>query len=49
MAVELCLSGKPATKVANELGICTDLLSLWKRGGGAPISAEKGSEFLWSW
>lgn len=31
MAVELCLSGKPASKVAEELGIRADLLSRWKR------------------
>ena len=31
MAVELCLSGKPATQVAKELGIRSDLLSRWKR------------------
>lgn len=31
MAVELCLSGKQASKVAEELGIRADLLSRWKR------------------
>lgn len=31
MAVELCLSGKPASEVAEELGIRADLLSRWKR------------------
>ena len=31
MAVELCLSGKPATQVAKELGVRSDLLSRWKR------------------
>ena len=31
MAVELCLSGKPTSKVAEELDIRADLLSRWKR------------------
>lgn len=31
MAVELCLSGKSISKVADELGIRTNLLSRWKR------------------
>ncbi|MEK6482594.1 IS3 family transposase [Catalinimonas sp. 4WD22] len=31
MAVELCLTGKPAIKVAEELGIRLDLLSRWKK------------------
>lgn len=31
MAVELCLSGKPNSEVAEELGIRVDLLSRWKR------------------
>lgn len=31
MAVELCLSGKPASRVAEDLGIRLDQLSRWKR------------------
>jgi len=31
MAVELCLSGQPISKVADELGIRTELISRWKR------------------
>jgi len=31
MAVELCLSGKTISKVADELGIRTNILSRWKR------------------
>ena len=41
MAVELCLSGKQASKVAEELGIRADLLSRWKRGGGPPQYEQK--------
>lgn len=31
MAVELCLSGKPTSEVAEELGLRTELVSRWKR------------------
>lgn len=31
MAVNLCLTGKTCTEVANELGIRVDLVSRWKR------------------
>lgn len=31
MAVELCLSGKPTSKVAEELGLRSELLGRWKR------------------
>ena len=31
MAVELCLSGKPTSQVAEDLDIRADLLSRWKR------------------
>lgn len=31
MAVELCLSGKPTSEVAQELGLRTELISRWKR------------------
>jgi transposase len=31
MAVELCLSGRPTSEVAKELGIRANLLSRWKR------------------
>jgi transposase len=31
MTVELCLSGKPTSEVAEELGLRTELVSRWKR------------------
>lgn len=31
MAVELCLSGKPTSEVAEELGLRTELIGRWKR------------------
>ena len=31
MAVNLCLTGKPAKDVAEELGISSDLVNRWKR------------------
>lgn len=31
MAVELCLSGKPTSQVAEDLGLRTELVSRWKR------------------
>lgn len=31
MAIELCLSGKPTSQVAAELGLRTELVSRWKR------------------
>lgn len=31
MAVELCMSGKPTSEVAEELGLRTELVSRWKR------------------
>lgn len=31
MAVELCLSGKPTSEVAADLGLRTELLGRWKR------------------
>ncbi len=31
MAVNLCLTGKPTRKIADDLGIRTELISRWKR------------------